>query len=510
MFPRKAIISVLLFLTPHAAHSAEPISSGPRQIGVTVLYELTVKEGKILINVDSGGLTGKASFKADVRKEEALQPRTPHYVVTFRRIATDDGKAIVSDGVLLAYDIEKDLGITGLYTLSVTNPVRPQSEDAELAKILRWKGLVAATAQAIDRELIRIDERLKTAKDAENARLKGQRDELRKLQAQYKEMHPADYGQLAAKPAAPEDVLTQAAGPIAPAREVTATATIRDGCHVGAELKVDGATRSGPFYHIAGIAKSVEGKLAPGNHLQLTLFLVFKRDYFGTISNYWVYVADAKVLPQKAAPAPAVPTIEGPEGWQIFKRPPADSLKIGNSEYGRIADQVQLSNQQPALSYLFFGQRPGGDGPRQGVRVFGKRQADTDWLLQDETGAVWVTGLPAPSANRPVVVHGSISQTQGGLQLKGLHLFQDAGRKGKEARTLKKGEYLFLGLSSSKSTYEEVAVKGDSVKRCFQSGEAVVFEAVTPGSTKVAVIQMWSMQGMKSETIMEFEIVVQE
>ncbi|MFN3921715.1 MAG: hypothetical protein ACK4K4_04890, partial [Caldimicrobium sp.] len=59
----------------------------------------------------------------------------------------------------------------------------------------------------------------------------------------------------------------------------------------GAMLKVEGMSRSGPFYHLAGINENIVKELKAGRY-KVKIYLLYKREYFGSISNYYVYIAD--------------------------------------------------------------------------------------------------------------------------------------------------------------------------------------------------------------------------
>jgi hypothetical protein len=98
---------------------------GQRQLGEAVLGSLTVKDGAVVVNVASGGCTARESFKVHVEKSGGAEGDIPHYILTFERIAADDCKALLLNGVDLVFDLEKDLGLSGQYTLSVANRVRP-------------------------------------------------------------------------------------------------------------------------------------------------------------------------------------------------------------------------------------------------------------------------------------------------------------------------------------------------------------------------------------------------
>ena len=65
-------------------------------------------------------------------------------------------------------------------------------------------------------------------------------------------------------------------------------------CAAGARLPVEEASRSGPFYHLAGIRGRDYGILKPGKKYRLQLCLVYRRKYFGLIGDYYVYVLSVR------------------------------------------------------------------------------------------------------------------------------------------------------------------------------------------------------------------------
>jgi hypothetical protein len=116
-------------------------SSGPRQTGETVLNELLIGSTKFIIRVASNGGTDKNSFKINVQKEPGMSEKVPYYLLTIVRIKPDECKAIVDDGALIFFDLEKDLGLKGSFTYSITNRVSSssspvQSSDKSLLAII--------------------------------------------------------------------------------------------------------------------------------------------------------------------------------------------------------------------------------------------------------------------------------------------------------------------------------------------------------------------------------------
>jgi hypothetical protein len=80
-------------------------------------------------------------------------------------------------------------------------------------------------------------------------------------------------------------------GPMVPAEPREAVVTVDEPCDVGSLLPAEGASRSGPFFHLAGILRGDAAVLKPGTRYRLTLYLVYRREYFGLIGDYYVYVA---------------------------------------------------------------------------------------------------------------------------------------------------------------------------------------------------------------------------
>jgi len=275
-------------------------SDSPRTLGPVVLKELAIQGGKVTLRVDSGGCTDKSAIRASVQKEKGLTDRVPNYAVTFERVRVDDCKALMFEGVVLEYDIARDLKITGLYTLSVTNWVSPRSEDSVAEEMSLNGALIQATARAIEMELKGYDAKVKLAEGgvgpAGNAeRFKKRIAELNAELARYKGMAPADYSAAAPQ----EDPLAalegqQKYGPIEPASKKTVTVTVKEPYKEGSTLDLEGMTRSGPFYHLAGIAGNDYTRLKPGTKHELTVYLVYKREYFGAISDCYAYIAEIK------------------------------------------------------------------------------------------------------------------------------------------------------------------------------------------------------------------------
>jgi hypothetical protein len=114
-----AVIFTLLL----AVSASAQISDSPRKAGEEILLEVITKPNKLIVRVGSNGCTNKNSFKVNVEKRDGLSTKSPHYVLTIVRTSADECKAIVEGGPIIIFDMEKDLGLTGHYTYSLTNRI---------------------------------------------------------------------------------------------------------------------------------------------------------------------------------------------------------------------------------------------------------------------------------------------------------------------------------------------------------------------------------------------------
>jgi hypothetical protein len=80
-------------------------------------------------------------------------------------------------------------------------------------------------------------------------------------------------------------------GPMVPAELRQVTVTVDQPYDVGSQLAVEGTSRSGPFFHLAGVRGGDAAMLKKGKRYRLDVYLVYRREYFGFIGDYYVYVA---------------------------------------------------------------------------------------------------------------------------------------------------------------------------------------------------------------------------
>jgi hypothetical protein len=284
----------------------------PTEEGILVLRSLNIEDHKIKIKANTKGCTDKNSIKTVIKKSTRIDPRVPDYKITFIREKPDNCKAFIPDGVVIEYDLKRDFNIQMPYTLKIENPVIPFTKDdpyftigkVQEEPIKEEQGkFILGTIQEMITE-IRRDIKNATIyaiqQEIESYKKRGKKEKVKKLENELKEIKqikdedfqiPEDTQEDKTKP---EDLFTLSFGPIYPCKVIQAEIIADKIISTGDILNVKGMTRSGPFYHIAGIRKDVLEKMKGGKTYKANLCLVYKREYFGFIPNYYVYFADVE------------------------------------------------------------------------------------------------------------------------------------------------------------------------------------------------------------------------
>ncbi len=111
-----------------------------RRLGEEVLMEALLGSRQLMVRVATGGCTEKDSFKVEVKKAPDSDSRTPCYILTLNRVKPDDCKAFFPDGTPILFDLEKDLGLKGAFTYSLSNKVAaaPESESSLFGIIKKY------------------------------------------------------------------------------------------------------------------------------------------------------------------------------------------------------------------------------------------------------------------------------------------------------------------------------------------------------------------------------------
>lgn len=299
----KAVVSFLavLFIAFPLFAQSPAISHDPRELGLITLTELSIRDGKLVFRAASNGCTDESSFKARIRREAGTVSGVPAYRLAIERVRIDDCKMLVLEGVQIELDLAKDLGITGTYSLSIDNPMagRPGSPQVRTDQTALRRALLDVVVRSIEMEIDRYTSRLQTARAGtgpkENIEKFSRRiEELQAEKVRFSRMAPEDYPLPNTVEPDAGSVLEQSAGfgPVLPPRQRIVPAVVDSPCADGTLLSGTGASRSGPFYHLAGIKGNDYGVLKRGRSYSLTLYLVYRREYFGAIGDYYVYVAD--------------------------------------------------------------------------------------------------------------------------------------------------------------------------------------------------------------------------
>ncbi|WP_438317356.1 hypothetical protein ACP6EK_02375 [Candidatus Caldatribacterium sp. SIUC1] len=259
----------------------------PEETGVLVLRGLRIEGGTVYLTVATRGCTTKEDVVAQVVERALGNNRTPYYELTFLRETPDTCKGELREESLV-YDLEDDLHLELPCVLLVTNPVvcspakdgfleeTPREEDLMLREDLR-----DAAIWAVKAEIQRYQESDHPDKDAKISA-------LREILARLQHMSPEDYPLPSEEQ--PQKTLPTNFGVLLPP-EIREVDVVSPPQRIGDLLEVVGMTRSGPFYHVAGIRGRDFSVFAPSSRYRLKLYLVYRREYFLGIPNYYVYVA---------------------------------------------------------------------------------------------------------------------------------------------------------------------------------------------------------------------------
>jgi hypothetical protein len=119
-----AVLAVLSCLGGVLLVGSRALAAAPqdqRQLGEEVLLEALLGSRQLMVRVATGGCTDKDSFKPEVYK---MPGTSLHYVLTLNRIKPDNCKALFPDGTPVLFDLEKDFGLSGVFSYSLANKVR--------------------------------------------------------------------------------------------------------------------------------------------------------------------------------------------------------------------------------------------------------------------------------------------------------------------------------------------------------------------------------------------------
>jgi hypothetical protein len=297
---RDLVFACALAALLSAAFSASALparlSRGPRETGMAVLRDLSIHDGILSFRVDSGGCTDAASFRVRAEKEEGVSPKSPHFRLTIERVRIDECKAMLWEGVVIQIDLARDVGLKGAYTVTVTNPVQRADDGLD-----GNRALLGATVRAIGLEEEATRRKLKAAEEGtgprENIeRFRAKLASLAEQQRTFAAMSPADYPAPVRQEPDAASILEQSMGwgPVLPPLIRELVVNVDGPLADDALLSVEGTSKSGPFYHLAGIEGGDYGMLKKGRRYRFIACLVYRREYVGLIGDYSVYVMDVR------------------------------------------------------------------------------------------------------------------------------------------------------------------------------------------------------------------------
>jgi hypothetical protein len=169
---------------------------------------------------------------------------------------------------------------------------RAEESPADLRESLRQ-----STVRAIELEIDAYTAKLQADVPAESkAALRRTIEALETERRRFASMPAGEYPEPVAAAPDPASVLDEATayGPMVPAALREAVVAVTGTYDDGSLLEVEGTSKSGPFFHIAGVRGGDPGVLKPGKRYRVSLYLVYRREYFGFIGDYYVYVTDIR------------------------------------------------------------------------------------------------------------------------------------------------------------------------------------------------------------------------
>lgn len=167
-------------------------------VGPVVLHEAGVTDGRLVFRISSGGCTDAASFAVDADRVESLVQDVPHLLLTIRRVRADWCKAFLPEGVEVTLDLGRDVGLTGRFTIAVTNPILPRQRRPDDGVAELRESLLQATLEAIRIEADATSARLHAAErdgasDETLERLRGRTESIEAERERIVGVDPHDY-----------------------------------------------------------------------------------------------------------------------------------------------------------------------------------------------------------------------------------------------------------------------------------------------------------------------------
>jgi len=188
-------------------------------------------------------------------------------------------------------------------------------------------------------------------------------------------------------------------------------------------------------------------------------------------------------------------------------KPPENKLDLAMGSPFTLSYLVENTQFNLDRTFLIIGARAENDTAKEGTAVAGRKRTDQDWLLEEGSKAMWVTGISGPSHHQEVILRGRLEEKGDSLLLRGYQLMQ-IGPDREKGVTLLQGEYVFYDLPGSKSNTCPVELSGDSVEIVYYNPfESVILRAVKPGAARLKIYTLW-WRDVESKFLAEYEIAV--
>ncbi|HTO22230.1 MAG TPA: hypothetical protein VMQ10_07075 [Spirochaetia bacterium] len=289
----KSAAATMIALGIALSIGAQPVQppAGPREKGPALLREVAIRDGVLHFRVDSNGCTDKDSFRIDVAREGGPSGAPVAWRLSIIRTRPDECKAFIPEGVQLDFDLPADLGIRDWHAVVVANQVLAGGQSFR-------PDLFQACGRAFDMEVRAYQERVAAAESGtgpkENiATFREKLGQARQSRESFLRTRPAQYpSPVPEKPGDPSVFDEQTPfGLVLPPMTRRVESVVDRPLVEGSLVPVTGATRSGPFYHLAGIVGGDYALLREGRTYVLDLCLVYRREYIGFVQDYYVYVS---------------------------------------------------------------------------------------------------------------------------------------------------------------------------------------------------------------------------
>lgn len=140
---------------------------------------------------------------------------------------------------------------------------------------------------------------------------------------------------------------------------------------------------------------------------------------------------------------------------------------------------------------MIEGENRGWGAPAKAKEVWGEHHTRSDWILEDDTGATYITGLMKPGFKfaRAVVV---ARKWQGKWALQAVRLEEaEVVLKPDVVNELRVGQTAVIMAYPSKSHIPEVRVKGEAVKLEKDERDFFVLRAVAEGEAEAELYMHW-------------------